>query len=495
MANADDEEWNQILRETMAANRPPVSQGESAARGGLQGVTSGFADEAAAGIETVASKIPGVRGFAQMFQPEGAPRVDDPNVTYEQRRDFKRGQNVSAQEANPITYGAGQVGGGIAQTVAMPFARAGTLAAGATQGAVSGVGYSDADTAGGMLGDAGKGALTGVAGTVAGKAIGKVVKGAVARSDDRAFKALGEDARQTVKTRLADQQHRITPVLKEPDVRGAAGKPGKMLDIAARELDASDAIATRVLTTLDKASGGGMRVQDVTVPIYALRAEMVKNSENPTAIATVDRVIDQFRNGMGKDNNARVPSTKVREFLTKQVQRPGFDRGDPLNNPPPSQEAYQRMSGVLKDAIHGYAAKHGSADASAVLQKQWDRSTAFSVMQRAAKEQMAKQTGGENVVTKGMKLLMGNKGSGLGGAAGYYVGGPIGAAVGAGVGHLASKAAPKIDDALARPGGQAFGRGVAGGLPTTLSQPVVDAVTAGDRRKAIDLIGTEVYGD
>lgn len=121
---------------------------ESFARGALQDVTFGMADEALGGIKSVFS-----------------------DKTYEQERDAIREANDIAQEANPMTYMGGGVAGSLA-TAALPVVglagkvRTGLTSGlvgrsamvGAVQGGLGGLGYSREENAADIAKDAALGA-------------------------------------------------------------------------------------------------------------------------------------------------------------------------------------------------------------------------------------------------------------------------------------------------------------------------------------------------
>ena len=111
---------------------PEVSKTESAIRGGAQGLSFGFADEATARLESILKNKP-----------------------YEEALQETRSAYKQAQEANPITYTGSEIVGGIAPTFipgigqAVTGAKLGRLATiGAGTGALSGLGYSEGKTAG-----------------------------------------------------------------------------------------------------------------------------------------------------------------------------------------------------------------------------------------------------------------------------------------------------------------------------------------------------------
>lgn len=93
-----------VQREAAKA-QPDVSQAESLGRGALQGATFGFSDEIYGGAKGLYDKFLGSGDFSG---------------TYAKERDAVRAANDRAQEANPTSYFAGEIGGGIA----LPFGAA-----------------------------------------------------------------------------------------------------------------------------------------------------------------------------------------------------------------------------------------------------------------------------------------------------------------------------------------------------------------------------------
>lgn len=123
------------------------SQLESGLRGAAQGATLGFSDEIAGGAGALWDSL----------SPDQKKSFED---LYIQNRDESRSANKAAQEANPITYGASEIGGGVA-TAFVPGLNAGKLAtlggrvaANAGLGALAGAGMSEADNASALAKDA-----------------------------------------------------------------------------------------------------------------------------------------------------------------------------------------------------------------------------------------------------------------------------------------------------------------------------------------------------
>lgn len=158
-----DFDWNAY--ETVA---PEISELESGGRGLLQGLTFGFADE-----------LSGV-GEALWNMSKGDPATF--KELYKKYRDESRTNFSDSQKANPLSYGAGELGGGIATMLVPGLGAAKGVQAlsklavrGAAEGAAYGLGASEAEDVGGMVADT---ALGGTIGAAMPYAIGGVGKGA-----------------------------------------------------------------------------------------------------------------------------------------------------------------------------------------------------------------------------------------------------------------------------------------------------------------------------
>lgn len=174
--------------------------GESALRGAAQGASFGFADEATAGVGGV---------YDYLMGKLGARGEIDLKDAYQTRRDAIRGRDELAQAANPKTFGAAEIGGGVASALIPGVGALSGTAQGAKIGAVAGkgalaggvtaAGKSEADLtegevdAGGVLKGAALGGLTAGALKGAGGALSpRALKGA---SDRRFYKsAVGRQA-------------------------------------------------------------------------------------------------------------------------------------------------------------------------------------------------------------------------------------------------------------------------------------------------------------
>jgi hypothetical protein len=184
---------SRFVSESQPSPSPQVSPVESAIRGGAQGLSFEFADEATARLESILKGVP----YEQSLQ--------------ESRQAYKQ-----AQEANPITYTGSEIVGGIAPAF-IPggvIAKAGQLvskiplagraiqslsamsplakgvALGGTTGAVTGLGMSEGETAGEIARDVGIGGALGGALPVVGRGIAKATQSIKPLADEAIKKSL-----------------------------------------------------------------------------------------------------------------------------------------------------------------------------------------------------------------------------------------------------------------------------------------------------------------
>ncbi len=170
---------------------------ESGLRGAAQGASLGFADEATGGLE------------ALWDAAKGDPKTF--GELYKQHRDESRANYQAAEQANPKTFMAGQLGGGAA-TLLVPGLGAAegaglgaTLGKAALQGGLTGLGSSEATNAGGLAKDtavgAGIGGALGGVGYGLGKGLSALQSGDAA--ENLAARAIGAE-RGTIKSLGAD---------------------------------------------------------------------------------------------------------------------------------------------------------------------------------------------------------------------------------------------------------------------------------------------------
>jgi hypothetical protein len=153
------EDLQKALADGFSPIQAPISKTESTLRGAAQGASLGFADEITGGGEAAFDKLKG----------------DDASYSdlYTKHRDESRAAYDAAQKANPVSYGAGQLGGAVA-TVLIPGLGEMSVAKLAALGAAQGLGDSKAEDLSGMAKDT---AIGGAIGAVTGVAAPYINKG------------------------------------------------------------------------------------------------------------------------------------------------------------------------------------------------------------------------------------------------------------------------------------------------------------------------------
>lgn len=200
-----------------ALPEPDVSSTESALRGAAQGLTFDFADE-----------IAGALGAAKQTA-FGDAKLSDLLDTYEKERDVSRENFKQAEEANPKTYLAGEIGGGILPAIATGGAGAVAsvgktgLKQAAKQAAKAGAKMGAASAAGRTeeIEDVGQVARDIGTGAVAGGAFGAVTPG-ISKGAEKAAKSFKGMAKRTFDS-LADLDPKLTDeLLSDPTLLKAA---------------------------------------------------------------------------------------------------------------------------------------------------------------------------------------------------------------------------------------------------------------------------------
>lgn len=340
---------------------PSVSELESAIRGGAQGLTFGFADELTGLGESVFT-----------------------DKTYEQARDESRRAYRMAQEANPGTYLAGQVGGAALPAVVSFGASAPVSAASlgrvaataALQGALQGVGESEAQSLGDLAKDAAVGgAIGGVTGGVVGGLGRQLPKLTRALPSGTAIKEGLENRIGGVITGLSDEG--IDVLRKTPDALRRVERlgEGNAADVIARQAEKiegflkSNPIANRINNNYTKATGllDGSSVLVSTNPLKkALQKRAAKldiggqKAFGEQAQATLN-YIDNFATKLDQafpDGQIDAPNAKrVLDQIRKDVDKYG-GFANPFSNSEIGDtliDVQKALDSQLKSQVPGYA--------------------------------------------------------------------------------------------------------------------------------------------
>lgn len=425
-----------------------TSKTESFGRGALQGATLGFADEISGAIESAA----------------GSLGLTDVDKTYAQARDESRANFDTAQQANPMTSLAGNVGGGLA-TMLIPganmttagkvlsmvpkagpmlagskIAQAGLLGAG--MGAVQGAGSSRADSIGGVADDAAEGALIG--GVTSGVLQGVTsAGGAVAK---RAGKFLHESFEPTIQRmeamgirqgdlkktggfqQAAEGVQEFTKLGGFDNIPDELAGPPAFRDKLYEQLDMT---ADKMRQAVDGAQYAKLSDEEVfeklTWPLYEKVFNNGFGSDRPAASKVIKDILEKVDDGQGS-----VPNLwDLKKFIGKEVSwasKPGNQ------SPPLVQQILRDANGLLDDIVQeqvslAQQSVGGTASASlGELNKQYAKLVKLRpVLEDAADKYSYKGDTGANI-----RISEQIKGASLGAAAGSLIGVPgLGAAAGA----------------------------------------------------------------
>lgn len=328
--------------EVETAPEEDISKMESALRGAAQSVSYGTADELTAGAETAAKTLFGSDKLSELMDNYRKYRT-------ESRADYK-----AAEEANPATYLAGEIGGGAAAGLLTGGAgavanlgRTGLVTGakeltkiGAKQGAAAGFGSSEGDLTQGEIVDIAKDtAIGGVLGASVGAVLPTAVKGAgkaiSATTDFLADKSpaiikkgkiaydlakegtevVGKKAEQALDTESRQAAKDIISAFRRQSREGSVDI-GKALKSLPEGADFSK-VMTEVEDSLSKSN---MRVDD-----YERALRELKQFKNTTVKETVIPGLDTAKQNMTKKMEGIAGEAAL---LGEQVSFPSTSKSD-----------------------------------------------------------------------------------------------------------------------------------------------------------------------
>jgi hypothetical protein len=237
--------------DSKATETPQVSYLESLLRGGAQGATLGFADELSGGGQAL----------MDASKNEGLTNIDLPQLlaNYSKHRDESRKEFDAAEQANPKTFLAGQIGGAIPGALLAPEAAGlkGMAAVGAGMGALSGAGTSKADLTKGDVSGFAKDVATDAAGGAIlnaslGSLLSKFSPSALEKTAaERAVKATGANKSQIKKLIDSDRVLPYGKNLLDSNIVTAGGNPESILENALAQSESSGQEIASILNKLD----------------------------------------------------------------------------------------------------------------------------------------------------------------------------------------------------------------------------------------------------
>jgi hypothetical protein len=407
---------------TTDANSPGT--GEAFLRGGLQGASLGFGDEASAAIDTGVSKIPGLRDVAQLLHSDNLPALTNSDLTYQQRRDAYRARNSAAQEAHGGAYLGGEVAGGLATAPILPGGGAAKTAGqaliqgaktGAALGAIQGLGSSAADLTNGdfkqAAADTAKG---GIAGGLVGGALGYLGKKLVTKAPEKEANDIlsgivqGEGDKGGATNKLKklvnmDKDDIVSVVRDDKELRNVIAKPAsKALPVLHDRLEAVGSQLDPHYATVDKVTGGvslqnlANVLDDETARLaktplneqYTRAVQDIKNSimkawapEMETELAAQKRLVDMGLTPHKEIPDVLVPTKDLRQIVTR-LQTRGTEVINALN---PGESSVMKadmakmMKGVL-DAHLDIAAEEGGEQVAKAVNSIRDLNSKYSAL-------------------------------------------------------------------------------------------------------------------
>ena len=329
-----------------------TGKAESFARGAFQGATFGYGDE--------------LTGIAE-YLLTGKP--------YAKGRDESRASNDIARESNPITYGVGDVAGGVATAfvpglgIAKGATMAGRIGKATALGAAAGVGYSDAQDAGQLFVDAAKGGGLGAVGGFATEGVGRLIRNAPKRADNRLMQGITEGARPTTADKLVGEAGKRRPdvldfVREDPALAKAArsGDADKLTGAIGantkRLHDARDIFYNQV----DK-TGEHIDPADALGRVMAVRSKL---ELHPSTIGQAD-ALGSVENEIARAWNHKpsITARELREEVTRlQTEARSYYRAAQTGGVAPEAAAAKKQAAdALRDLLHEHvetvAVKHG----------------------------------------------------------------------------------------------------------------------------------------
>ena len=534
---AEDEEWNNILREAskMGGNigenveklpvdertgRPDYSGGTAAAVGTGQGLTAGWSAKGGALVDTFLSKAPpALREQLEKWNAAGgghpglSPLTEDKTFSQRLAEYNQRNGDLEATHGGPMHLGqlVGGVGLGALGPTAATSSVPGALGRGAAGGAVAGAGYSKGDptTTEGRKDiaiDSGVGAGIGGALGVAGHAIGKLGDNSGERVDRRIVRDAAKGAGPYEQKLIVEKAPRVAEVIKdEPTIKAALGDPKKMQEVLKPRMSEigaeNDAIYAKALEGSAKSGGSG--VPDTGIQSVFDHAREQFKAGTKAQIAKIDAIEEQFK----RLGNNPAPA-QVREFVSDYLHGPAT-AANPLHagETTDTQKVLQSIGDGVKEKLHAYVGLHSPPGTVAKLEANNEKLHVMGVLKDATKDQrfQVERPGGENksgLAELATKAIHGvgppGVGAGLGAAAAHLAGvDPVqGAIAGAAAGEGARRLAKVADKAVASKIGQWSLFGLGRAASKAIPQPVIDAATQmNDPRPLQQHLQDSIFGD
>lgn len=422
--------------DTSPHNAPP-SELESGVRGAVQGATLGFSDEAVGAAEALWNVAKGnPKTFGELYR------------TY---RDESRTNNKAAEEANPKSYMAGNIAGGIGSML-VPGLGGANIGKMAALGAAQGLGGSEADLTKGDVGGVVKdtavgGAIGGAVGGVA-NAVAPVVGGALTSAAERLGGGLNASAEGLAARALGAERGSIRALRGGAPEAREAGRYALDNKVITPFASTEDKIAAT--EALRSKAGEGMG------NVYKTLDQQATPAFNPLDTATniENKIGDFYRSPINKGETAQlentlesvlmrgdepIPLTKAQE-LKEELGKVANWKGNiaPTEKNKMANEAYHVVSEDIDNAVAKGAQEINDPNLLNTF--------------KGFKQDYGKTKTLESFLEKKQASEQGNKIFGLKSGVASAVGGAIGGIPGAAIGFGAEKAVGKYGMNIAATG-------------------------------------------
>lgn len=423
-------EMEGLKRDYEAAAKP--SRLDAAFEGIAQGASLGFGDELTAATGRLGDLVTGKEG-----------------PSYTERRDAIRAYMNRARSDHPWAFGGGELAGGTAVTAAIPglgpaagAGWRGVALAGAKQGAVSGVGNSNADlTKGEVLPLARDAAVSAGANALIGGAIGKVIRKAPERVDDRLLRNISRgEAGGAAKDKLyknlvakaGDEVSELNdtlsrfPGVKQALATSSAANPTKAARVATAVVKDIGERLDPIYEAIDKGPAVPKAV-DLQNALIELRQGLVSagKTAQADAVETFERhIAKHFGDGDAVLDAATIPASSLRN-MKRTVGEVAFKDLSAASTPDAVQ-AKRAIYGALDDAINQAGANTPGVDIAKLARLNKDASTMIAVRDtladRSTKALAGRTSLYQNLLRSGVMgaaagNIMGSGGGGVGTAA------------------------------------------------------------------------------
>lgn len=421
--------------EEPAEDKSKWSKLQSAGQGALQGATAGFSDELGGAVGAVQDKL------------LGNPDKKSLKELYQEYRDMHRNRNKQAEETNPKSYLAGNVGGAIGGAALAPGLLAPkTISGAATLGAATGLGTSDADLTDPSLGNVAKAATDTAKGEVLGGVAGAAGKGLA--------KLLNPETLETASSKLASSAVGLKPskeltsiydpvskniskgsnIIKgigttalNNDSLPFTGGPAGMYDQSLKAIDNQykqlSPIMSKTQETLNQnlpqyTEAAGNIGDKAGEFLYKFRDSLSNNPDQDTIMKKIeDKYLPYIQKMSQSDGNLQTLNGIKRGLQEKAEDLSASAYTQPSSDLKPEAEFVKNLGGVVRQHIEDLAnsADPGAGDKIGSINKQLSNLYTYN---SAAKKLMDKSG----------NALVDNATTGAGLGLGFMAGGPLGAA-------------------------------------------------------------------